>query len=112
MKRFGRETDKAFPNGKCRKVKKNDVSAVGNQIRNVGGGGWTSKYRERRYLLGKAVVSSSVHIMKGGVGGRVNDDPLQVPAWFRSRDQLGPATGKSDGATTPGVQSQLPQGHN
>ena len=38
------------------KSKKNDVSAVGNQIRNVGGCGWTEKYRERRYLPGKAVV--------------------------------------------------------
>ena len=87
------------------------MSAIGNHIRNVGGGGWTSKYRERRYLSGKDVMSSAVTRMQGGVGGRVNDGPLQVPAWFRSRDQLGPATGKSDGATTPGVQSQLPQGH-
>ena len=70
---------------------------------NARGGGGTEKYVERRYISEENVALAGIPIMQGGVDCRVDDGPMQAPAWNKARDQLVPATSQSDGSTTPGV---------
>ena len=56
------------------------MSAGGNLVGNVGGGGRKEKYEGKSYLLVEAVVSSSVPGLWGGVDSGVYDGPLQAPA--------------------------------
>ena len=52
------------------------------------------KYRERNDLLGEASETSGVSVLQGGVDGRVDNGPPQVPTWIRARDLLKPANGQ------------------
>ena len=61
------------------------------------------KYREMRYLTGKAMVLSSVPRLRGGVGRGANAISLQVHGWNRAGVLMGTATGHLDGAPPSGV---------
>ena len=52
--------------------KKIDLSAGGNPVSNVKGGGWPQKYREMSYLSGTAAASYAVPVMWGGVDCKSN----------------------------------------
>ena len=62
-----------------------------------------NKYGERSYLPVEDMLMATVPVMWGGIYGGVYDRPSQAPAWNRTVDRLDPATGKLDGAVTPGV---------
>ena len=62
-----------WPNGQCSQIKNNDVSVGGNPVGNVGGGGWTEKYGERRYILVTVAALYAVPGLWGGVDGGSNN---------------------------------------
>ena len=75
----------------------------GDTVGNVGVGGWMVKYRERRYLPGKASVLSSVTRLRREVDIGANERSLQVPGCHRAGNIMVTATGKSYGAPPPGI---------
>ena len=78
-----------LPDGQCRQVQNDDVSArnypVGSGIANDG----TEKYRETSYLPVEATVMATVPVLWSGIYGRVDDGPPQLPAWNITSDLLG-----------------------
>ena len=87
------------------------MSGRDNPVRNVIGSGGMEKYGESRYLPGEATLEDAMPGMRDEVYGRVDGGPPQETAWNRDGNQLGPDTGQSDGAPSPGILSQIPQGH-